>query len=115
MTAVLSRPALAVNERYVHLSPGLVQATYLPGGYWSVKVRPVSDMWLGFAVPRGTNPGLPFVFVSGPDETDVLSVALRWADSARTLGGHMGRVVFAGSGDALDEQPADVEQLAVTW
>lgn len=114
MTAVLARPALAVNERYVHVSAGLVQATRLPGGCWAVKVRQVGGVWLGFAVPLGDTAGSAFAIVCGPGETDVFTVAVRWADSARTLSGRMDRVVFAGHGDAIGEQPVDVEALAAT-
>lgn len=113
MTAVLRRVELSVNSRYAHVSPGLVQAVYLPSGSWSAKVRLVGDAWTGFAVPRGATSGAPFVIVSGPDEAEVFSIAVRWADSARTLGMRMDRVVFAGYGDALGEQPADVGVLAV--
>jgi hypothetical protein len=113
MTAVLSSVALAANDRYVHVSPGLVQAIRLPGGCWSVKVRLVGDTWTGFAVPRGGTAGSPFVIVSGPDEADVFAIALRWADSARTLGMRMDRIVFAGHGDATGEQHVDVDVLVV--
>ncbi|GAA2608217.1 hypothetical protein GCM10010399_43830 [Dactylosporangium fulvum] len=113
MTAVLARPGLRINEHYVHRSGDLVQAINLPSGRWSVKVREINGQWLGFAVPRGTNPGDPFVLASGA-EAEVFGLALRWATSAQTLGGHMNRVVFAGHGDALDELPVDVAGLAVT-
>lgn len=111
MTAVLA-PALVVNDRYVHRAGGVLQAVHLPGGCWAVKIRPAAGRWIAFAVPLGGNSGAPFVLASGP-EADVFVTALRWAESARTLGMRYDRVVFAGYGSALDEQPVDVEALAV--
>lgn len=111
MTAVLAAPA-AVNTRFVHRAGAVLQAIHLPAGCWSVKIRPVGDRWIGFAVPLDDNSGTPFVLVSGP-EADVFVTAMRWAESARTLGMRYDRVVFAGYGSALQEQPVDVEALAV--
>ncbi|MER7278338.1 hypothetical protein ABT369_28255 [Dactylosporangium sp. NPDC000244] len=111
MTAVLAS-TLTVNTGYVHVSPGLVQATRLPGGFWSVKVRDLDGLTLAFAVPRGVTPGGAFALATGGDPGEVWSLAVRWADSACTLSGRMDRVVFAGHGDALGEQPHDVHELA---
>jgi hypothetical protein len=112
VTAVLAA-GVEVNARYVHRAGGVLQAIHLPAGCWSVKIRPVGDRWIGFAVPLDGNSGAPFVLASGP-EADVFVTAMRWADSARTLGMRYDRVVFAGYGSALDEQPVDVAALAVT-
>ncbi|MGI5245041.1 hypothetical protein [Dactylosporangium sp. CA-139066] len=110
MTAVLARTTVEVNPSYVHRTNDLVQAVRLPSGRWAVKVRQVRGGWLGCAVSLGD--GSAFSLVFGPDAGEVFAVAVRWADSARTLGMRMDRVVFAGYGDALGERPVDVDELA---
>lgn len=100
--------AVVLNKGYAHQLLDGVLATRVPAGHWSVKVRQVGTVWVGFAVPRSGNTWPPFDVVSGFDRDAVHGAAAQWATSAEILAMHPGRVVFAGLGDAIDETDLDL-------
>lgn len=111
-TATRTDSGVTLNPRYaVGLDGGGVAVTYVPGGFWAVKLRPHGGQWIAFAVPRHTTPGDPFLIAAGSDQNAVRSVAIRWRDQAVTLAGRMDRVVFAGYGNATYEQLTDLDGL----
>lgn len=106
---------VTLNPTYtIPLDGGRIAVTYVPGGFWAVKLRPRGDQWIAFAVPRHTTPGAPFLIAVGDDQDSVRSVAIRWRDQAATLAGRMDRVVFASYGNATYER-LNTDDLDGRW
>lgn len=95
-----------LNHKYATYGHGpRIIALQLPSGCWAVKVRPDGGGWRAFAVPRNGTVADPFDLATGDDRAEVERVAREWAASAQTLGMYYNRVVYAGTGDALNETP----------
>lgn len=106
---------VTLNPRYaVPLRDGQVAATYVPGGFWAVKLRPRGGQWIAFVVPRHTTPGDPFLLAVGEDVDQVRSAAIRWRDQAATLTCRLDRMVFAGTGNATHER-LNTDDLDSRW
>lgn len=98
--------ALAFNPAHARLlGEGQILATYVPGGFWAVKVRQRDTVWAAFAVPRNGAVAEPFDIATGADRDAVESAAIRWANSATTAVHRLDRIVYAGRGDATNETP----------
>jgi hypothetical protein len=117
----VTAPGVTARETHngVALDPDHALATYVPGGFWAVKVRRHHRTWIAYAAPRHGNTAAPFLIATGPDLTPVLAAAIKWRNTATTAVMRMDRIVFAGTGNATDEtlpgfDPASLLTEAVT-
>lgn len=85
--------------------PGQIVHRQIPGGFWAVKLRERDGVWTVFAVARCGTVGEPFTIATSSFRLAALLAGIGWFNTASHAVIRMDRLVFVGTGDAVDETP----------